>query len=204
MHDEVNDVRRAAEESTARSRILEDQVHKDSLTGLFNRTHFDTHLDKEFLHATEQDWPLSVAFIDLDNFKLVNDSFGHKAGDGILKSIAKAIRSHTRQSDLLARYGGEEFVAILPGTNSAGACTLFERIIAAVRSLDHSGTVNQPLFVTLSIGVATHMELSRCFETASKLLQAADDAMDAAKKAGRDRLVVYSPQAPGTQENGAS
>ena len=203
MHEEVNQVRRAAEELTARSQILEDKVHKDSLTGLYNRGHFDAILHKEFIHATEQDWPLSVAFIDLDNFKQVNDSFGHKVGDEILKSIADVMRSHTRQSDLLARYGGEEFVAILPGTNAAGACKLFERIIAAVRSLDHTGLANQPLYVTLSIGVATHMDAGQYFDSASKLLQAADDAMYAAKNAGRNRLVVHSDRSPGEQEDSA-
>ena len=202
MHEEVNQVRRAAEELTARSHFLENQVHKDSLTGLYNRGHFDMNLHKEFIHATEQDWPLSVAFIDLDNFKQVNDSFGHKVGDEVLKSIADVMRSHTRQSDMLARYGGEEFVAILPGTNAAGACKLFERIIAAVRSLDHAAIANQPLFVTLSIGVATHMDKGQYFDTASELLQAADDAMYAAKNAGRNRLVVHPDKSPGKQEDG--
>jgi diguanylate cyclase (GGDEF)-like protein len=201
MHEEVNQVRRAAEELTTRSQILEDQVHKDSLTGLYNRGHFDAILHKEFIHATEQDWPLSVAFIDLDNFKRVNDSFGHKVGDEILKSIADVMRSHTRQSDVLARYGGEEFVAIFPGTNSAGACKLFERIIAAVRALDHAGLTNQPLFVTLSIGIATHMDEDQCFDTTSELLQAADAAMYAAKNAGRNRLIVHADQAPGKQDD---
>jgi diguanylate cyclase (GGDEF)-like protein len=201
MHEEVNQVRRIADELATRSQILEDQVHKDSLTGLYNRGHFDAVLHKEFIHATEQDWSLSVAFIDLDNFKQVNDSFGHKVGDEILKSIADVMRSHTRQSDILARYGGEEFVAILPGTNAAGACKLFERIIAAVRALDHAGLTNQPLFVTLSIGVATHMDDGKCFDTASELLQAADDAMYAAKNAGRNRLIVHADQAPGKQDD---
>jgi diguanylate cyclase (GGDEF)-like protein len=201
MHEEVNQVRRTAEELAARSQILEDQVHKDSLTGLYNRSHFDAVLHKEFMHATEQDWSLSVAFIDLDNFKQVNDSFGHKVGDEILKSVADVMRSHTRQSDLLARYGGEEFVAILPGTNATGACKLFERIIAAVRCLDHTDLANQPLFVTLSIGVATHMDGGQYFDTASELLRAADDAMYAAKNAGRNRLVVHSYQSPGKQDD---
>ena len=204
MHEEVNQVRRAAEELTARSQILEDKVHKDSLTGLFNRSHFDTILLKEFTHATEQGWPLSVAFIDLDNFKQVNDTFGHKAGDEVLQSIANVMRDHARQSDMLARYGGEEFVAILPGTNSAGACTLFQRIMAAVRGLDHTGLARQPLSVTLSIGIATHEDQGQYFSSASELLQAADDAMYAAKNAGRNRLVVYSDQPHDKQVDGSS
>jgi diguanylate cyclase (GGDEF)-like protein len=191
MNEEVNQVRRSVEELSARSQILEDQAHKDSLTGLFNRSHFDEILLKEFMHATEQDWPLSVAFIDLDNFKQVNDTFGHKVGDEVLQSMARVMLSHTRQSDMLARYGGEEFVAILPGTNSSGACKLFERVMATVRGVVHAKHANQPLYATLSIGVATHMDLGLCFSSASELLQAADDAMYAAKKAGRNRLVVY-------------
>jgi diguanylate cyclase (GGDEF)-like protein len=203
MHEEINEVRRTAEELTARSQFLEDQVHKDSLTGLYNRGHFDAILNKEFIYATEQDWPLTVAFIDLDNFKQVNDSFGHTVGDEILKSIADVMHSHTRQTDLLARYGGEEFVAILPGTNATGACRLFERIIAAVRAQDHTDLAKQPLFVTLSIGVATHVDAGYYFDSASQLLQAADDAMYAAKNAGRNRLIVHSDQASGRQEDSA-
>ena len=202
MHEEVNQVRRDAEELAARSQILEDKVHKDSLTGLFNRSHFDAILLKEFTHATEQDWPLSVAFIDLDNFKQVNDTFGHKVGDEVLQSIANVMRDHTRQSDMLARYGGEEFVAILPGTDSTGACRLFERIMEAVRGLDHIGLTRQSLSVTLSIGVASYGDLEHKFSSASELLQAADDAMYAAKNAGRNRLVVYSDQPNDKQVDG--
>jgi diguanylate cyclase (GGDEF)-like protein len=197
MHEEVNQVRRAAEELTARSQILEDQVSRDSLTGLFNRSHFDKTLLKEFLHASEQDWPLSVAFIDLDNFKKINDGHGHKMGDKVLQSIANVMLSHTRQSDMLARYGGEEFVAVLPGTDSAGACKLFERVMAAVQSIDHAGLDGRPVHVTLSIGVACHMEQEQSFSSASELLQAADDAMYAAKNAGRNRMIVYSKPALG-------
>jgi len=204
MHEEINQVRRIAEELSAHSKILEDKVHKDSLTGLFNRSHFDAVLFKEFTYATEQDWPLSVAFIDLDNFKQVNDNFGHKVGDEVLQSIATVMRNHTRQSDMLARYGGEEFVAILPGTDAAGACKLFQRIMTAVRSLDHSALVRQPLSVTLSIGVAAHMDLDEKFNSASELLQAADDAMYAAKNAGRNRLIVYSNRTDDQQGNGSN
>lgn len=192
MHEEVNQVRRTAEELSAHSQKLEDQVHRDSLTGLFNRSHFDEILSQEFTQATEQDWPLSIAFIDLDNFKRINDTFGHKVGDEVLQSIADVMRNHTRQSDILARYGGEEFVAILPGTNAAGARTLFERIMAAVRTIDYSALTGQTVHATLSIGVATHMDQGYSFSSASELLQAADDAMYAAKDAGRNRLVVYS------------
>lgn len=191
-YEEINQVRRAAEELTARSRILEDQVHKDSLTGLFNRSRFDEVLQEEFAHATEHGWPLSVAFIDLDNFKQVNDTFGHQAGDEVLRSIANLMLSHTRLSDILARYGGEEFVAILPGTYSSGAGKLFERVMAAVRSMDHAVLSDQSVRVTLSIGLATHMDQGCRFGTASELLQAADRSMYAAKNMGRDRLVIFS------------
>lgn len=192
MHEEVNQVRRTAEELSAHSRKLEDQVHRDSLTGLFNRSHFDTILSQEFTQATELGWPLSIAFVDLDNFKQINDTFGHKAGDEVLQSIATVMQNHTRQSDMLARYGGEEFVAILPGTNAAGACTLFERIMAAVGNIDYSAVTDKPVHTTLSIGVATHMDQGQAFSSAAALLQAADDAMYTAKDTGRNRLVVYA------------
>jgi diguanylate cyclase (GGDEF)-like protein len=192
VHEEVNQVRRTAEELSARSQMLEKQVHRDSLTGLFNRSHFNEVLLKEFVQATEQDWPLSVAFIDLDNFKQINDTFGHKVGDEVLQSIARVMLDHTRQSDMLARYGGEEFVILLPGTEASGACKLFERIMAAVRCVGHANHDKQPVYATLSIGVATHMDPGHRFNSSSELLQAADDAMYAAKKAGRNRLAVYS------------
>ena len=191
MHEEVNQVRRMAEELSARSQLLEDKAHKDCLTGLYNRSHFDETLHKEFIQATDQDWPLSVAFIDLDNFKQVNDNFGHPVGDEVLRSIAGVMVGLTRQSDMLARYGGEEFVAILPGTNAGGARALFERVMAAVRRIDHANHDRHPIHATLSIGVATHMDKGVRFKSAPELLQAADNAMYAAKKAGRNRLVVY-------------
>jgi len=194
MHEEVNQVRRTAEELSAHSQKLEDQVHRDSLTGLYNRSHFDEILLMEFAHATEQDWPLSIAFIDLDDFKHINDTFGHAVGDEVLQAIAGVMHSHTRQSDLLARYGGEEFVAILPGTGSGGACTLFERIMAAVRGIDYAALTGRSLHATLSIGVAAHMDQGREFSSAVELLQAADYAMYAAKHAGRNRLVVYNDE----------
>jgi diguanylate cyclase (GGDEF)-like protein len=192
MNEEVKQVRRTAEELSARSRLLEDQMKKDSLTGLFNRSHFDEILLKEFSLATEQGWPLSVAFIDLDNFKQINDNFGHKVGDEVLQSIANVMLRHTRQSDLLARYGGEEFVVILPGTDAAGARKLIERLMEAVRNFEHDVHPDESIHATISIGLATHLDEGYRFNSSSDLLQAADDAMYAAKKAGRNRLVVYS------------
>ena len=128
---EINTLRAVAESSNSRALELEEETRRDALTGVYNRAYLDQVLAREFENSTRHKWPLSVAFADLDNFKSINDRFGHQAGDRILQATARILRGNTRETDLIARYGGEEFVVVLPATDANTARSVCERIVAA-------------------------------------------------------------------------
>ncbi|MDX1654528.1 MAG: GGDEF domain-containing protein [Candidatus Competibacteraceae bacterium] len=178
------------EELESRTQRLEVESRLDSLTGLYNRRWLEEILQREFNLSQEQGWPLSLAFLDLDHFKQINDTLGHPAGDAVLTAVARLLADEARQTDLLARYGGEEFVILLPGTPQEGARGLLERLLARLRNQDLLTAPGGPVHVTASIGLATHLDGKR-FNTVEALLQAADQALYTAKGTGRDRLSVY-------------
>src|ERR1700691_6128008 len=134
---EINTLRVAAEDSSSRTLELEEETRRDSLTGVYNRAYLDQFLGREFDNSTRHKWSLSVAFADLDNFKNINDSFGHQAGDRILQATARILRGNTRESDMIARYGGEEFIVVLPATDAETARSICERIVVAFRNTGH-------------------------------------------------------------------
>lgn len=190
----LSDIKHAktdAEALESRTRVLEVQASMDSLTGLFNRGWLDENLTQEFANATDQEWPLSVAFIDLDHFKQVNDSYGHQVGDHVLQSVAGVLAYSVRQTDLVARYGGEEFVVVFPGTGRAATHSVLERILDALRRQEYTLPTGTSIRVTASIGLATHMSGEDRFDNATDLVRAADRALYTAKRDGRNRLVVY-------------
>ena len=169
---------------------LRARSYVDGLTGIANRRYFDVALDRELRRAQRLGGPLSLLLTDIDSFKAYNDHFGHQAGDACLTSVAQALASRLkRPADVAARYGGEEFAAILPDTDAAQARRLAEAIREYVASLNlpHAPTAVRP-YVTLSIGVAS-MEKGR-LEDAKALIEAADKALYAAKRGGRDRVVA--------------
>jgi diguanylate cyclase (GGDEF)-like protein len=153
----------------------------DSLTGLANRRALGTVLSREVARAARAKEPLSVAIVDIDHFKRVNDTFGHLVGDEVLRTVAKAMAAKVRDVDLLARYGGEEFAIVLPNCASDGALVVIERVRAAVASADMVTSV------TVSAGIAT---LDGPGYDGEGLLAAADEALYASKRAGRDRVTV--------------
>jgi diguanylate cyclase (GGDEF)-like protein len=150
----------------------------DALTGLANRRAFDEFLADSLSRAQRYSRALSLLSIDVDDFKRYNDSYGHPAGDEVLKVIARTFAAAAREADLVARIGGEEFAIVLPETDAAGARALGERIRSEVASLRQ---FRRP--VTVSIGVAT---ASRRTPTASVLVKQGDAALYAAKKSGRN------------------
>ena len=101
------------------------------------RYYLEQFLAREFDNSTRHKWPLSVAYIDLDNFKQLNDSFGQQAGDRVLQATARILRGNTRETDLIARHGGEEFVVVLPATDAETAHSICERIVMAFRNTGH-------------------------------------------------------------------
>ncbi len=164
----------------------------DGLTGLYNHRYLHERLQEEIERARRRDSTLSLLFCDCDNFKIYNDSHGHKAGDAALARIARVIEAHSRRVDLAARYGGEEFVLALLETDATGALTVADRIRAEVEA--SSAKAGQRL--TVSIGVATYPDdaVGR-----DELLDKADWAMYGAKRAGRNRVVSFSDDCVGDQ-----
>ena len=166
--------------------ILEQQSFLDGLTGLWNRAYMDRRLESELNVARRYGRPLSLVIADIDNFKRINDTYGHLFGDVVLQGIADALRASARRSDIVARYGGEEFGILLTDTNLKSAAYVSERLRLAVenRSFEARSEVIQ---ATSSFGVAC-TEVSGGVPTPEALIQAADRALYASKDAGRNRV----------------
>ena len=170
---------------------LEYLVDHDFLTGLYNRRHFEQELAHEVDRAARYGSPGAVLLIDVDNFKTVNDTFGHMAGDDLLKGIAGLLKHRMRHTDILARVGGDEFAVLLPQTNATQATAVADDF---VKALDKQAAMlaNQSIRITASVGVASFDDISD-----AEVLARADVAMYAAKQAGRNRFIVYQPFAGG-------
>ncbi len=171
-----------------RQRELEQKTQRDMLTGAHNRQYFDEAFKHEFAVASRHGWPLSVAFIDIDHFKQVNDTHGHAAGDNALVTLSRTIASQIRGGDVFARYGGEEFVLLFPGTTAEAARIVLSRIRQAIASCSH--TYDTATFhLTISAGLAFHMDGDMKHETAEDMLAAADSALYMAKHNGRNQII---------------
>jgi diguanylate cyclase (GGDEF)-like protein len=186
---EINTLRTVAETSNSRALELEEETRRDAMTGVYNRAYLDQVLAREFENSTRHKWPLSVAFADLDNFKRINDTFGHQAGDRILQATARILSGNTRETDLIARYGGEEFVIVLPATDAQTARSVCERIVTAFQNTGHV-IGSEHATVTISIGCATH-GADTSFENTAAFVKAADQALYTAKLRGRNRSVPF-------------
>jgi len=170
----------------ARSRQLSDALDRDSLTGLLKHSRIKEQVDSELSRAVRSGENLSVVMLDLDHFKQVNDTYGHPAGDKVIKAAAHLLRQRLRKTDAVGRYGGEEFVAVLPRCNREEARTLMEDV--RQRFNDITFTADQRSFnVTLSVGIAAFRP---GVERAEQLLQEADAALYRAKAEGRNRIYL--------------
>lgn len=156
------------------------EAKTDGLTGLLNHLTFRRCLDQEFLRAQRTGSALSLAILDVDRFKTYNDTFGHPAGDEVLKRLSEIMQETTRNSDLVARYGGEEFVVVMPYTDIRGAMETMERLRHAV---EMSPWPNCP--ITASFGIAT---FTRDMQVPRDLVAAADEALYRSKQEGRNRI----------------
>lgn len=186
------------------NQLLLDQSMRDSLTGLYNHSHFQQTLVQLCARASRSMRPLALLFIDLDNFKQINDLYGHTVGDQVLREIGWLLDSQqdpresiARSSDLAARYGGEEFALILPDTSMDGALSAAERLrnrVTTLTMLPELAALRTPPFsITCSIGVASfpiHASVP------SELVVAADAAVYVAKRAGKNCVRMASPAAP--------
>jgi diguanylate cyclase (GGDEF)-like protein len=162
-----------------RQRLLRESV-TDGLTGLFNQRHFRFLLEQEEERGRRAGTETALLMIDIDHFKRHNDQFGHEFGNRVIQTVARAIRTHLREADVLARYGGDELAVVLPNTARADARALAERIERGVAALRIGPAAGPVAAVTLSIGGA-----SSPAENASELVERADAALYQAKRAGR-------------------
>jgi diguanylate cyclase (GGDEF)-like protein len=180
----------ASVENIALHELVSEQAVTDDLTGLANNRAFREQIDREAARALRFDLDLSLLILDLDNFKAVNDTYGHPQGDAALRMVGRVLREESRGIDQPARYGGEEFVVALPETDAEGALELAERMRERIENtpvelVDANGTIR----ITASIGLAT---LSGADVDVRALIGAADAALYEAKRSGKNRVVVAS------------
>lgn len=180
---------------------LEQESITDPLMGIFNRRFLDRRLQEELIRAKRHELELAILILDIDNFKRVNDTWGHQNGDIVLRHLARLLLDALRQTDLLARYGGEEFVVVLPHTTKQDASVLAERLRQLVEAspvvLDGHQMGQQELQVTVSIGISCFLAED---DTPCTILERADKALYQAKQAGRNRVVGCSGPAAEVQE----
>jgi len=162
---------------------------QDPVTEISNRRHLFEQGQFELLRANRFKRALSVIMIDIDNFKLVNDQFGHAAGDQVLQKLAQLLRSQVREVDVVARYGGEEFTIILPETSLKMALEIADRIHRKINHIFSPENKETP-HITVSIGVAENDGFLPDF---ASLVEHADKAMYSAKSLGRNRIEAYYP-----------
>jgi diguanylate cyclase (GGDEF)-like protein len=184
----------ALENAVNRARLLRSGF-TDVLTGWHNRRYLQVRLTEELARARRDGTTLVCLMLDLDHFKQVNDTYGHAAGDDVLRELAQRVEAQVRASDVAARYGGEEFVILLPRTDIESGAKLAERIRQAVREMPVTFDDDRQVIVTASIGIASvcprpgDSDLKNLGES---LLARADVALYRAKSAGRDRVVLGS------------
>jgi diguanylate cyclase (GGDEF)-like protein len=173
---------------------MQQQALTDGLTGCFNRRSFEMQLERDLHMATRMRLPLSLILLDLDNFKRVNDTFGHEAGDVALRLLADGLRDELRSVDTAARYGGEEFAVILPQAGMDGAMIVAERLRRRIELMEVPGVGH----VTASLGIATFPQHASSRDT---LVLAADRALYSAKNSGRNCVCVPPDDSPELSED---
>ena len=168
----------------ARYRELRALMMRDGLTGLLNHTTIKERLEQEILRADRNSFPLSYIMLDIDHFKNVNDTYGHPAGDRVLKSLSQLLTQRLRRTDIIGRYGGEEFAIILPNTAINNALVVMEELRNSFENIRHRAN-EEEFSVTFSCGIASFAR----FKTASDLNEAADKALYIAKNEGRNQTI---------------
>jgi diguanylate cyclase (GGDEF)-like protein/PAS domain S-box-containing protein len=186
------EVQRIQQELQTANERLQTLSLTDALTGLMNRRALEDSLENERARSMRSGAPLSLLMLDIDNFKGFNDAFGHVCGDDVLREIAVLMQRWTRRGDLVARYGGEEFLVILPATDEKEAFGIAERVRQAIAEADWAHRV-----ITVSGGVAT---LDRHMPTTNEFIQEVDQALYAAKRAGKNRVCQARSDYPGPHE----
>jgi diguanylate cyclase (GGDEF)-like protein len=168
---------------SSRERIL-DLADSDDLTGIWNKRYFRRQLPHEIERARVYNLPLSLLMFDVDDFKQINDSFGHTIGDVVLSELCGTVRETIRPPDFFVRFGGDEFAVVLPHTDRGGAAAVAERILERVNQLTIPTDEEGAIRCSVSIGIADY----RAGETATDLIRRADERLYEAKRAGKNRI----------------
>lgn len=175
-----------------KAQSIEQEANRDHLTGISNRKYIEELLATELELSRRRQRPLSLAFIDIDNFKPINDTYGHPTGDRVLQIITRFFAAQIRQQDSLARYGGDEFLLLLHNTDGDNAYNLLSRIMASLHSSPGIEVDEQLIRVTISIGMASFTPGDKT-TSPEQLIEQADKALYQSKKAGRNTLSRYQP-----------
>ena len=181
-------LRKHTKKVEASARDLKIMSVTDGLTNLYVHSYTLTRLDEEFLRAKRYNYSLGCLFIDIDQFKDMNDRHGHLLGDKVLVETARALTKEVRDTDILGRYGGDEFLAILPETDPASACKVAERVRKSVEALNLEWN-GEVIRVTISIGVFSAASLP---DRSQDILIMADTALRQAKNSGKNRSVLFA------------
>ncbi|MDP3267151.1 MAG: diguanylate cyclase [Sulfuricurvum sp.] len=168
------------------NRIIKEQSIRDPLTGVYNRRYLDETLPREIARASRELSDLSIVMLDLDHFKIINDTYGHAAGDEVLKKIATCLLNLIRQNDFIARFGGEEFIIVMPGMPADQA---YERMEICRKEMENTITLynNKKIAITISAGISG---CTTYHETQDELIKKADDALYESKEQGRNRITL--------------
>ncbi len=187
-----NELEEKNKELIEKNILLQQMAVTDGLTGLYNKRYILSRLSSEISHAARYREPISFLMVDVDHFKQINDTYGHVAGDMLLREIADMLKKIVREVDIVARYGGEEFLIVLPNGDMLGAKILAERLRESIEKTIFNIEENK-ILITISIGVkSTNLKLSvDSSAEVTKLINQADMALYKAKASGRNRVEVY-------------
>jgi diguanylate cyclase (GGDEF)-like protein len=190
--------RRMAKERTRILEKLQKLAVTDGLTKLYNARQFYYTIELEMNRSNRYNHPLGLLMLDIDDFKLYNDTYGHLDGDKVLVAIGRAITSILRTMDSAYRYGGEEFTVLLPETNIAEAATVAQRIRTEIESLQFFPEPGEPVSITISVGVTQY----KSEEDAASFVQRADKAMYISKNHGKNRVTALLPDQDSPKDSG--
>ena len=199
LEEQVQSRTRMLEDALRESELLKEEFEAlalvDDLTDLYNRRYFFPEAGRALSNALRYKQPFSLLLLDLDNFKSINDTYGHPVGDLILSTISKILKQVVRAGDILARYGGEEFILALPNTDAVMASQLADRILSAVRENELNEEISG-FDITVTVGVVYLPEKIPEMKTGllDYLLTQADEALLKSKEDGKDRYTIYDPE----------